>query len=236
MARVGDVLAFTGGQERRDAHVNAGDRARRWERRRRDLYRDDDEPAGSASGTLTLHTDLSQDGALREVPMQPHRNVTHALDLELFGRGQELDPVPVPEVHTVEPGGGPKPWVPRRLADFHPPEERPERLIQAPQRLLLGGERPHPLVRADRPDLPELHHLRRRTDRHLSHPPSVPTFLQACVIQLRVRSTHQPESVMLFARRVQPKLERPLHTTDGNHLHRQETSPSVNAAGDSPPP
>src|SRR5665647_480783 len=133
MARVGDVLAFTGGQERRDAHVNAGDRTRHRERRRLDLYRDDDEPAGSPSGTLTLHTDLPQDGALREVPVQPHLNVTHPLDLELSGRRQELDPVPVPEVHTVEPGGGPQPWVPRRLARFDPTEERPERLIQAPQ-------------------------------------------------------------------------------------------------------
>src|SRR5665811_2143520 len=178
MARVEDVLAFGGGQEGRHSHVNAGDRTRHRERRRLDLYRDDDEPAGSPSGTLTLHTDLSQDGALREAPMQPHLNVTHALDLELFGRGQELDPVPVPEVHTVQPGGGPKPWVPRRLARFHPPEERPKRLIQAAQRLLLGRERPHALVRADRPDLPELHHLRRRTDRGSTHPPSVPTFLQ----------------------------------------------------------
>src|SRR5665647_2538679 len=119
MARVGDILAFTGGQERRDAHVNAGDRARRWERRRLGLYRDDDEPAGPPAGTLTLHTDLPQHGALREVPVQPHLNVTHTLDLELFRGGQELDPVPVPEVHTVEPGGGPKPWVPRRLARLH---------------------------------------------------------------------------------------------------------------------
>src|SRR5665811_760435 len=102
--------------------------------------------------------------------------------LELFGRGQELDPVPVPEIHTVEPGRGPKPWVPRRLARFHPPEERPKRLIQAPQRLLLGRERPHPLVRADRPDLRQLHHLRRRADRGSTHPVGVPTFLQACVI------------------------------------------------------
>src|SRR5665647_3012592 len=96
---------------------------------RLDLYRDDHEPAGSPSGTLTLHTDLPQDGALREVPVQAHLNVTHPLDLEPFGRGQELDPVPVPEVHTLEPGGGPKPWVPRRLARLHPPEERPKRLI-----------------------------------------------------------------------------------------------------------
>src|SRR5665647_2493599 len=129
MARVSDVLAFTGGQERRDAHVNAGDRTRHRERRRLDLYRDDDEPAGSPPGTLTLHTDLPQDGALREVPVQPHLNVTYPLDPEPSGHGQELDPVPVPEVHSVEPGGGPKPRVPRRLARLHPPEERPKRLI-----------------------------------------------------------------------------------------------------------
>src|SRR5665647_2014994 len=67
--------------------------------RRLDLYRDDDEPAGSPPGTLTLHTDLPQDGALREVPVQPHLNVTYPLDPELSGHGQELDPVPVPEVH-----------------------------------------------------------------------------------------------------------------------------------------
>src|SRR5674476_817016 len=103
MARVENMPAFTGGQERRHPQVNAGDRTRHRERRRLDLYRDDHEPAGPSSGTLTLHTDLPQDGALRQVPVQPHPNVTHALDPEPFGRGQELDPVPVPEVHTLEP-------------------------------------------------------------------------------------------------------------------------------------
>ncbi len=226
MARVGDVHTLGRGQERRDAHVNAGDRTRHRKGLWGYLHGNDDEPAGPSPGTLTLHTDLCQGGARREVPMRPHLNVTHPLDLELFGRGQELDPVPVTEVHTVEPGCGPKPWVPRRLARFDPAEERPERLVQAPQRLLLRGERPHTLVRAERPDLLELHHLRRRTDRGSTHPPGVPTFLQAGVIQLRMRSTHQPQSVMLFARRVQPKLERPLHKTDGNRRHRQ--SPVMN--------
>src|SRR5665647_2183742 len=192
MPRVRDVHTLGGGQKRGDARVNAGDRARHRERRRLDLYRDDHEPAGSPSGTLTLHTDLSQDGALREVPVQPDLNVTHPLDLEPFGRGQELDPVPVPEVHTLEPGGGPKPWVPRRLARLHPPEERPKRLIPVSYTHLRAHETDSYLVRADRPDLPELHHLRRRTDRHLSHPPGVPTLLQPSVIQLRMRSTHQP--------------------------------------------
>src|SRR5450759_3433011 len=107
--------------------------------------------------------------------------------LSCFESGRNVIPSPCRKSTLSNRAAARNRGVPRRLARLHPPEERPERLIQAPQRLLLGRERPHPLVRADRPDLLELHHLRRRTDRGSTHPPGVPTFLQACVIQLSVR-------------------------------------------------
>jgi hypothetical protein len=86
--RVGDVFALAGSQEPGHPHVNAGNRARHRQGLQGYLHGDDNEPAGPPSRTLTLHTDLTQDGVLWEVAVKADLNMGDALDLESF-RGRQ---------------------------------------------------------------------------------------------------------------------------------------------------
>jgi hypothetical protein len=63
--------------------------------------------------------------------VQADLNMADALDLQSFRLRQELDPVPMAEVHRIEPGRSPEPGIARGFSGFDPAEERPERLIQA---------------------------------------------------------------------------------------------------------
>ena len=118
----------------------------------------------------------------------------------------------VEPVHPTQPG------ITRLLTGLDPPEERGERLVEAPQRGLLAGERPAALAfRVERPDLLKLRRLVPVADaRFRPMPVRVPAFLPTP----RYKASSDPPSISdnacacldvgrrrnLYPRRIRPLL------------------------------
>src|SRR3982074_2195639 len=105
----------------------------------------------------------------------------------------------VEPVHATEPG------IARPLTRLDPPEERGERLVEAPQRGLLVGERPAALaLRVERPDLLKLRRPVPVADAGFRHMPvGGPAFLQRPVIERAVIPRHLRQRLRLLGRRAE---------------------------------
>ena len=120
--------------------------------------------------------------------------------------GQPAGAVAVPgPLHTVKPGHTLKPRIPRCLPRLHPTEEPSERLVQAAQRGLLTGERPHRHIRTHRPDLSQLRRLIPVADAGLAVRPRITALLQRGVVQLAVGFHTRRQGDVLTCGRAQPK-------------------------------
>src|SRR3977135_221684 len=114
----------------------------------------------------------------------------------------------VEPVHATEPG------IARLLTGLDPPEERGERLAEAPQRGLLAGERPAALaLRVERPDLLKLRRLVPVADaRFRPMPVRVPAFPQRPVIERAVIHKRLRHRLRLLGRRAEEELTRAAHS------------------------
>src|SRR4030081_60297 len=130
-------------------------------------------------------------------------------------------------ITRVDPVPPTDPGIARLLPGLDPPEERGERLVEAPQRGLLAGERPAALaLRVERPDLLKLRRLVPVADAGFRHMPvGGPAFLQRPVIERAVIPKHLRQRLRLLGRRAEEELKRAA----------QSAPPSPSSPKDLPP-
>jgi hypothetical protein len=209
VARIGYMLAGRGGGEAGDPHVDTGSLSGWLQGPSRHVV------AGQHQHPpppFTAHLNRLEPALRPAVHGDLH--VPDALQVDAAGLGVPPAAVTVfGPLHRIEPVSRLESRVAGRVAGLDPPEERGERPVQAPQRRLLGRERPHSDIGSDLADILELSRLVPVGDALSVQTPGVMAFLEGSVVQLPVRRQAPSQSHMLAGGGPHPELVGPSHAT-----------------------